>query len=89
MTANASRRATHWLAMTKFLDREIKHGYQAPTLEYVRRHADIMVMAVGLIIRGDRAEQVLPDNQADLIAIGQEILNNPNWSADAALKHGG
>jgi 2,4-dienoyl-CoA reductase-like NADH-dependent reductase (Old Yellow Enzyme family) len=38
--------------------------------------------------RGDRAERILPDNQADLIAIGREIRNNPNRSADAALKPG-
>ena len=47
-----------------------------------------MTMAVGLTIRGDQAEQILPDNQADLIAIGREILNNPNRPADAALKSG-
>jgi 2,4-dienoyl-CoA reductase-like NADH-dependent reductase (Old Yellow Enzyme family) len=74
--------------MTKFLDREIKYGDQWPSSEYVRRHADIMTMAVGLIIRRDRAEQILPDNQADLIAIGREILNNPNRPAVAALKPG-
>ena len=74
--------------MTKFLDREIKYGDQSPSSEYVRRHADIMTMAVGPIIGGDRAERILPDNQADLIAIGREILNNPNRSADAALKPG-
>jgi 2,4-dienoyl-CoA reductase-like NADH-dependent reductase (Old Yellow Enzyme family) len=80
--------ATSWLAMTKFLDREIKYGDRSPSSEYVRRHADIMTMAVGLILRGDQAEQILPDNQADLIAIGREILNNPNRPADAALKPG-
>ena len=47
-----------------------------------------MTMAVRLTIRGDRAEQILPDNQADLIAIGREILNNANRSAEAALKPG-
>jgi 2,4-dienoyl-CoA reductase-like NADH-dependent reductase (Old Yellow Enzyme family) len=74
--------------MTKFLDREIKYGDQSPFSEYVRCHADIMTVAVGLIIGGDRAERILPDNQADLIAIGREIRNNPNRSADAALKPG-
>jgi hypothetical protein len=45
-------------------------------------------MAVGLIIHGDQAEQILRDKQADLIAVGREILNNPNWPMDAALKLG-
>jgi hypothetical protein len=47
-----------------------------------------MTMAVGLIIHGDQAEQILRNGQADLIAVGREILNNPNWPMDAALKLG-
>jgi len=70
------------------LGREIRYGYQVPLSEYVRRHADIMTMAVGLIIHGDQAEQILSNGQADLIAVGREILNNPNWPMDAALKLG-
>ena len=68
--------------------KEIKYSYQVPLSEYVKRHADIMTMAVGLIIHGDQAEQILQDKQADLIAVGREILNNPNWPMDAALKLG-
>src|SRR3954469_24494541 len=56
--------------------------------DYVRRKADIMTMAVGLIIHGDQAEQILREGHADLIAVGREILNNPNWPMDAALKLG-
>ena len=59
------------------LGKEIKYNYQVPLAEYVRAHADIMTMAVGLIIHGDQAEQILRDKQADLIAVGREILNNP------------
>ena len=70
------------------LGAEIKYNYQVPLSEYVRRQADIMTMAVGLIIHGDQAEQILRNGQADLIAVGREILNNPNWPMDAALKLG-
>jgi 2,4-dienoyl-CoA reductase-like NADH-dependent reductase (Old Yellow Enzyme family) len=70
------------------LGKEIKYSYQVPLSEYVRKHAGIMTMAVGLIIHGDQAEQILRDGQADLIAVGREILNNPNWPMDAALKLG-
>jgi 2,4-dienoyl-CoA reductase-like NADH-dependent reductase (Old Yellow Enzyme family) len=69
-----------------FAGDQIKYGYQVPLADYVRRHADIMTMAVGLIIHGDQAEQILQDGQADLIAVGREVLNNPNWAMDAALK---
>ena len=74
--------------LAPILGREIKYSYQVPLSEHVRRHADIMTMAVGLIIHGDQAEQILRDGQADLIAVGREILNNPNWPMDAALKFG-
>jgi len=70
------------------LGKEIKYSYQVPLSEYVKREASIMTMAVGLIIHGDQAEQILRDGQADLIAVGREILNNPNWPMDAALKLG-
>jgi 2,4-dienoyl-CoA reductase-like NADH-dependent reductase (Old Yellow Enzyme family) len=70
------------------LPNAITYGYQVPLSEYVRRHADLMTMAVGLIIHGDQAEQILRDGQADLIAVGRESLNNPNWPMDAALKLG-
>jgi 2,4-dienoyl-CoA reductase-like NADH-dependent reductase (Old Yellow Enzyme family) len=70
------------------LGKEIKHSYQVPLSEYVRHNAEIMTMAVGLIIHGDQAEQILREGQADLIAVGREILNNPNWPMDAALKLG-
>src|SRR4029079_18444174 len=64
------------------------YSYQVPLSEYVRTTAGIMTMAVGLIIHGDQAEQILRNGQADLIAGGREILNNPNWPMDAAQKLG-
>jgi 2,4-dienoyl-CoA reductase-like NADH-dependent reductase (Old Yellow Enzyme family) len=53
------------------------------------RRADIVTMAVTLTFDGDQARPVLRKNQADLIVVGWEILNNPNWLMDKALKSGG
>jgi 2,4-dienoyl-CoA reductase-like NADH-dependent reductase (Old Yellow Enzyme family) len=64
------------------------YGYQVPYAEQIRRQAGIMTMAVGLIIHGDQAEQILREDKADLIGVGREILNNPNWPMDAAHKMG-
>ena len=47
-----------------------------------------MTMAVGLIIHADQAEEILQSGKADLVAIGREMLNNPNWPMDAATKLG-
>lgn len=64
------------------------YGYQVPHAERIRRDAEIMTMAVGLIIHADQAESILQKGQADLVAIGRELLHNPNWVLDAADKLG-
>src|SRR5258708_39191600 len=57
------------------LGKEIKYNYQVPLSEYVRRHADIMTMAGGLIIHGDPAEQIFREVQHDLILLALYHLN--------------
>ena len=54
-------------------------GFQVPFADQIRREAEIMTQAVGLIIDGRHAEEILQDGRADLIAIGREALNNPMW----------
>jgi 2,4-dienoyl-CoA reductase-like NADH-dependent reductase (Old Yellow Enzyme family) len=66
----------------------VGYGYQVPYAERLRREADIMSMAVGLIVHADQAEEILQQRQADLIALAREILYNPNWPMDAAQKLG-
>jgi 2,4-dienoyl-CoA reductase-like NADH-dependent reductase (Old Yellow Enzyme family) len=58
-------------------------GFQVPFAERIRREADIRTMAVGLILDGHQAEQILQSEQADLIAIGREALHDPNWPLHA------
>jgi 2,4-dienoyl-CoA reductase-like NADH-dependent reductase (Old Yellow Enzyme family) len=65
-----------------------EYGYQVQFADYIRREADIMTMAVGLIIHGDQAEAILQDKKADLVAVGREFIHNPNWAMDAAQKLG-
>lgn len=63
-------------------------GYQVPYAERIRREAEVMTMAVGLIIHSDQAEEILASGKADLVAIGRELLYNPHWVLDAAVKLG-
>jgi 2,4-dienoyl-CoA reductase-like NADH-dependent reductase (Old Yellow Enzyme family) len=65
-----------------------EYGYQVQFADYIRREADIMTMAVGLIIHGDQAEAILQDRKSDLVAVGREFIHNPNWAMDAAQKLG-
>ncbi|MEM7543779.1 MAG: NADH:flavin oxidoreductase/NADH oxidase, partial [Pseudomonadota bacterium] len=59
-------------------------AFQAELAANVRKNADIMTMAVGFIWQAAIAEQVLKEGQADLVALGRELLYNPNWTLQAA-----
>lgn len=60
------------------------YGFQVPFAERLRREAGIATMAVGLIVDPRQAEAILQSGQADLIAIGRQALENPNWPQHAA-----
>jgi 2,4-dienoyl-CoA reductase-like NADH-dependent reductase (Old Yellow Enzyme family) len=64
------------------------YGYQVPYADQIRREAGIATMAVGLIIHADQAERILSEGRADLVALGREMIHNPNWTFDAADKLG-
>lgn len=66
----------------------IAYGYQVKYARSLRAAAEVMTMAVGMIIHGDQAEDILQAGSADLVAIGREFLHNPNWPFDAAQKLG-
>jgi 2,4-dienoyl-CoA reductase-like NADH-dependent reductase (Old Yellow Enzyme family) len=74
-------------AATKTLLRRVP-GFQLPFAERVRRDAGLKTMAVGLILTPRQAEEALRAGRADLIAIGREMLFNPNWPLHAALELG-
>lgn len=67
---------------------DIGYGYQVPHAERIRAETGIMTMAVGHIIHADQAAGIVRSGQADLVAIGREMLHNPNWPIDAAQKLG-
>lgn len=66
----------------------VGYGYQVPYAAKIKSEADMMSMAVGLIVHADQAEQILQNGEADLIALAREFLYNPNWTLDAAHKLG-
>jgi 2,4-dienoyl-CoA reductase-like NADH-dependent reductase (Old Yellow Enzyme family) len=59
-------------------------GFQVPFAETIRREAGVVTQAVGMIVDGKQAEQVLATGAADLVAIGREALNDPYWAHRAA-----
>lgn len=63
-------------------------AFQAGLAQQVRNEADIATMAVGFIWQADVAERLLADDQCDLVALGRELLNDPNWPLHAAASLG-
>lgn len=62
-------------------------GFQVPFADALRKAVGLPTIAVGLILDGLQAEDVLQQEAADLIAIGRAALDDPNWPhhARAAL----
>ncbi|MFC0407575.1 NADH:flavin oxidoreductase/NADH oxidase [Roseomonas elaeocarpi] len=63
-------------------------GYHVPFAEHIRRETGIPTMAVGLITEAQQAEGYLQAGQCDLVALGREMLWNPNWPVHAAASLG-
>lgn len=63
-------------------------GYQVPFAEQVRREAGIPTMAVGLITEPEQAERIVAGGQADFVALGRGIMDDPRWAWHAAATLG-
>jgi 2,4-dienoyl-CoA reductase-like NADH-dependent reductase (Old Yellow Enzyme family) len=59
-------------------------GYQVPFAERVRRDAEILTGAVGLITDAPQAEDILQRGQADAIIIARQFLRDPYFPLHAA-----
>jgi len=61
-------------------------SYQVHIAEAVRREAGLPTAAVGMITEANQADQILLNGQADLVLLGRELLRNPTWPIQAALR---
>ena len=59
-------------------------GYLVPYARAVREGADMPTMAVGLIVDPDQANEVVASGSADLVAMGRQLLEDPNFVFHAA-----
>jgi 2,4-dienoyl-CoA reductase-like NADH-dependent reductase (Old Yellow Enzyme family) len=69
-------------------DETLRYCYQAELARKVREATGVKTAAVGLIVHAEHAEELVATGAADLIAVGREMLYNPNWALDAAQKLG-
>lgn len=59
-------------------------GHQVGFAAEIRREAEIATMAVGLIVDGEQAEEIVAKGSADLVALGRELLADPAFAYRAA-----
>lgn len=63
---------------------KVSPGYQVPFAAAVRARTGIATRAVGLITQAQQAEQIVASGQADMVALGRALLDNPRWGWHAA-----
>ncbi len=63
-------------------------GYQVAFAETVKRGAQLPVMAVGMIVEAQQAEDILTAGKADMVALARGMLDDPRWVWHAAERFG-
>lgn len=63
-------------------------GYLVPYARKIREAAGIPTMAVGLIVEPQQANDIVADGGADLVAMGRQLLDDPNFPYHAAQSLG-
>jgi 2,4-dienoyl-CoA reductase-like NADH-dependent reductase (Old Yellow Enzyme family) len=63
-------------------------GYQTQFADKIRREADILTGAVGMITSPVQAEHIISTGQADAVFIARELLRDPYWPLRAARELG-
>lgn len=59
-------------------------NYQVPFAETIRKEANILTGAVGLITEANQANDIIMTDEADLIFVAREFLREPYWGLKAA-----
>lgn len=54
-------------------------GYQAGFAERIKKECEVPTIAVGLITKLEHVEEILGSGRSDLVALGRELLRNPQW----------
>lgn len=66
----------------------LKPGYQVEFAEKVRKEADILTGAVGLITESGQADEIIQNEQADIVLLAREMLRDPYFPLRAAHELG-
>ncbi len=59
-------------------------GYQVPFAEQIKKEANILTAAVGMITEAKQAEEIIHSGKADLVSLARAMLRDPYWPLHAA-----
>ena len=59
-------------------------GYQVEFASAVKQKIDIPVMAVGMIVRPQQAEEIISEGHADFVMLARGVMDDPHWAWHAA-----
>ncbi len=59
-------------------------GYQLPFAEKIKKETKLPVIAGGMVVKAEMAEEIIRNKRADFVFLGRELLRNPYWSLQAA-----
>jgi 2,4-dienoyl-CoA reductase (NADPH2) len=59
-------------------------GFQVPFATAIRKQAEIMTGAVGMITEAEQANEIITSGKADLAFLAREMLREPYWALKAA-----
>lgn len=71
-------------------DAKIPFGpnYQVPFAAAIKKEAEILTSAVGLITDAEQAQEIINSGKADAVMLAREMLRNPRWPLNAAEQLG-
>ena len=75
-------------APVSLMQTRAEHGFQVPLAEAAGKASGLATMAVGLITDPARANAIVSEGRADLVALAREMIADPNWAYRAALALG-
>jgi 2,4-dienoyl-CoA reductase-like NADH-dependent reductase (Old Yellow Enzyme family) len=76
-------------ALVKGAKIPIGPGFQVPFAEAIRKEAEMMTGAVGMITDPQQADEIVSTGQADLVFLAREMLREPYWAIKAQRALGG
>ncbi len=66
----------------------LKPGYQVEFAEKIKKEAEILTGAVGLITTPQQADEIIQTGQADAVLLAREMLRDPHFALRAARELG-